>query len=76
MIGFDRLLLFLFFNFALVTAFAAQIQTYARGTLRKPIIDSRMNKREAFDGLDQECPADIRKRQRLIKLNVATSVQK
>ncbi len=38
------------------------------GTLKHPIIDSRMTKKEAFDGLDPNCPKEIRKRQRLIKL--------
>lgn len=51
----------------LSTAFA-QTAIDNRGTLKSPIIDSRMSKREAFDGLDQKCPAEIRKRQRLIKL--------
>jgi peptidoglycan LD-endopeptidase CwlK len=41
-------------------------QTPSRGTLKHPIIDSRMSKREAFDGLDPKCPDEIRKRQRLI----------
>jgi peptidoglycan L-alanyl-D-glutamate endopeptidase CwlK len=38
------------------------------GTLRHPIIDSRMSKKEAFDGLDPNCPAEIRNRQKVIKL--------
>ena|ERR1051325_2452982 len=41
-------------------------QTPSRGTLKHPIIDSRMSNREAFDGLDPKCPDEIRKRQRLI----------
>jgi peptidoglycan L-alanyl-D-glutamate endopeptidase CwlK len=41
-------------------------QTPSRGTLKHPVIDSRMSKREAFDGLDPKCPDEIRKRQRLI----------
>jgi hypothetical protein len=36
------------------------------GTLKHPVIDSRMTKREAFDGLDPNCPEEIRKRQRLV----------
>ena len=38
------------------------------GTLKHPIIDSKMSKKEAFDGLDPNCPDAIRKRQKLIKL--------
>ena len=37
-----------------------------RGSLKDPVIDSRMTKKEAFDGLDPNCPDNIRKRQRLI----------
>ena len=43
-------------------------QTPRRGTLKHPIIDSRMTEKEAFDGLDPKCPAEIRKRQRLITI--------
>lgn len=43
-------------------------QTQHRGTLKHPIIDSRMTEKEAFDGLDPKCPEEIRKRQRLITL--------
>jgi peptidoglycan L-alanyl-D-glutamate endopeptidase CwlK len=45
---------------------AAYGQTPRRGTVKRPIIDSAMNEREAFDGLDPKCPEEIRKRQRLI----------
>jgi len=38
------------------------------GTLKHPIIDSKMSKKEAFDGLDPKCPKSIRKRQKLIRL--------
>jgi hypothetical protein len=41
-------------------------QTKARGTVKHPIIDSKMNKAEAFAGLDPKCPDEIRKRQKLI----------
>src|SRR5436305_9979498 len=43
-------------------------QTQHRGTLKHPVIDSRMTEKEAFDGLDPKCPEEIRKRQRLITL--------
>ena len=35
-------------------------QTPSRGTLKHPIIDSRMSNREAFDGLDPKCPDEIK----------------
>lgn len=41
-------------------------QSRQRGTLKHPVIDSRMTKLEAFDGLDPKCPDEIRKRQRLV----------
>jgi hypothetical protein len=47
----------------------AQSASSGRGTLHHPIIDSQMSERQAFDGLDPTCPAEIRKRQRLITLN-------
>lgn len=47
---------------------AADAQTPSRGTLKRPIIDSAMGEREAFDGLDPQCPEEIRKRQRLINV--------
>jgi peptidoglycan L-alanyl-D-glutamate endopeptidase CwlK len=45
---------------------AGHSQTLQRGTLKHPIIDSNMTRAEAFDGLNPECPDEIRKRQRLI----------
>ncbi|MDQ3919674.1 MAG: hypothetical protein M3348_14480, partial [Acidobacteriota bacterium] len=47
-------------------ASAAYGQTTRDGTLKHPIIDSRMTEREAFDGLDPKCPEEIRRRQRLV----------
>ncbi len=38
------------------------------GTSKHPIIDSRMSKKEAFAGLDPNCPEEIRKRQKVVKL--------
>jgi len=49
-------------------AFAQAAADEKVGTLKHPIIDSRMSKKEAFDGLDPKCPESIRKRQKLIKL--------
>lgn len=68
MIKLNLLILFLLFNFAALPAFARQARNDFRGTLKHPIIDSRMSKREAFDGLDPNCPVAIRKRQKLIKI--------
>lgn len=38
------------------------------GTIKHPIIDSKMSKKEVFDGLDPRCPKEIRKRQKIVKL--------
>ena len=38
------------------------------GTINDPIIDSKMSKKEVFDGLDPKCPEVIRKRQKIVKL--------
>ena len=47
---------------------SAQSSNDDRGTLKHPVIDSRMSKREVFDGLDPNCPPEIRRRQKIIKL--------
>jgi peptidoglycan L-alanyl-D-glutamate endopeptidase CwlK len=47
---------------------SAQSSNVNRGTLTHPIIDSRMSKREVFDGLDPNCPPEIRRRQKILKL--------
>ena len=47
-----------------------------RGTLKKPIIDSRMTESEAFDGLDPHCPPDIRNRQRIVTVKYFSTDQK
>lgn len=39
-----------------------------RGTLKKPIIDSKMSKAQVFDGLDPNCPKEIRERQKIVKV--------
>jgi len=49
-------------------AFAQAAADEKAGTLKHPIIDSKISKKEAFDGLDPKCPESIRKRQKLIKL--------
>src|SRR6266404_1174032 len=43
-------------------------ETPRDGTSKHPIIDSRITKSEAFDGLDPKCPKEIRERQRVVKL--------
>ncbi|PYS51439.1 MAG: D-alanyl-D-alanine carboxypeptidase [Acidobacteria bacterium] len=61
--------LYVSFSIALAVALTASIslaQTQRRGTLKHPVIDSRMTEKEAFDGLDPKCPEEIRKRQRLV----------
>ncbi len=68
MIKLNLFILFLLFSFAAMPAFAGQTKADVRGTLKHPIIDSRMSKKEAFDGLDPNCPVDIRKRQRIVKV--------
>lgn len=52
----------------LLSTVFAQIGIDNHGTLQRPVIDSRMTKREAFDGLDPNCPPDIRRRQKIVKL--------
>ena len=47
-----------------------------RGTLKRPIIDSRMTQREAFDGLDPNCPPEIRRRQRIVKVRYYSTDRK
>ena len=59
----------------LVTALVllSAVQLLAQGTKRHPIIDSRMTKAEAFEGLDPKCPEEVRKRQKLITLKYYSS---
>jgi peptidoglycan L-alanyl-D-glutamate endopeptidase CwlK len=38
------------------------------GTLKHPIIDSKMSKEEVFEGLDPNCPKEIRRQQKIVKL--------
>ncbi len=61
-----RLVFLLFFFLLLVlTGFSVDPSAYA-GAPGEPIIDSRMTREEAFDGLDETCPADIRARQKVV----------
>jgi hypothetical protein len=59
---------------ALSLSLIAQVEAYGNprasevGTLKRPIVDSRMTEKEVFDGLDPKCPKDIRKRQKIVKL--------
>lgn len=48
----------------------------SRKSLKKPIIDSRMSEKEAFESLDPKCPAEIRSRQRLITVKYYSMDQK
>jgi peptidoglycan L-alanyl-D-glutamate endopeptidase CwlK len=65
---FRRLLLSAPFAFALLTVVSMSQAPARLGTEKRPIIDSNMTEREAFEGLDPKCPDEIRKRQRLIKV--------
>ena len=60
---FELLIALLLFGFSLVVTDAQDV-----GTFKHPIIDSKMTKQQAFDGMDPNCPESIRKRQKLIKL--------
>jgi peptidoglycan LD-endopeptidase CwlK len=53
-------------SLVLAVTLTVHAQTKPDGTLKHPIIDSRMTEQEAFDGLDPKCPEEIRKRQRLV----------
>ena len=48
----------------------------AIGTIEQPVIDSNMTVAEAFEGLDQNCPADIRARQVMVEVKYYSSDQK
>lgn len=56
------------FIFILAFTASAQSPKDKRGTLNRPIIDSRMSEKEVFDGLDPDCPPAIRKRQKIVKV--------
>jgi hypothetical protein len=55
------------------TATKSHAQSQRTGTSKHPIVDSKMTEKEAFDGLDPKCPADIRKRQKVVKLKYYSS---
>ena len=61
-------IIFLVFIFSLSSNASAQTLKDNRGTFKHPIVDSRMNKHEAFDGLDPKCPPEIRRRQKIVKV--------
>ena len=48
-------------------------QSPLTGTFKHPIIDSRMTEKEAFDGLNPNCPPNIRNRQKVVKLKYYSS---
>lgn len=58
----------LFISFCFFTADAQNTADKNRGTLKKPIIDSNMSEKEVFDGLDPNCPKEIRERQKILKV--------
>src|SRR5436190_1029715 len=58
-------------NIILLTLFlfsVSAVQFFAQsnepGTLMHPIVDSRMSKKQAFEGLDPKCPKEIRERKK------------
>lgn len=57
-----------FIGAAILVLLFGQVFAQELGTLKKPIIDSKMSKAEAFDGLHPDCPPEIRKRQKIVKL--------
>lgn len=63
-------LCFLFILSAAATAspIAAQEKSENRGTFKHPIIDSRMSEKDVFDGLSPDCPPEIRRRQKIVRL--------
>ncbi len=55
--------------FVVVTTFCLSKPVASRecgGTTEDPIVDSAMTESEAFDGLDQKCPEEIRNRQQVV----------
>lgn len=56
------------FCFSVADAQTLNFADANRGTLKRPIIDSKMSEKEAFDGLDPNCPKEIRERQRIVKV--------
>ncbi len=63
-----RLVFLFLLSAAAISTVFAQKSDQPRGTAARPIVDSRMSKKQAFDGLDPHCPAEIRRRQRVVKL--------
>lgn len=59
--------LFLLFTL-LVPISQGQSAGASRGTWKRPIIDSRMSKKQVFDGINPACPPEILKRQRTVKV--------
>lgn len=53
---------------ACVAAHVAFAGDDPRGTIDAPIIDSQMTEKAAFDGLDPNCPKEIRIRQRIVNV--------
>jgi len=59
-----------------VSSNASHGQGELRGTARHPIIDSRMTKKEALEGLDPKCPEEFRKRQKLVTVKYYSTDKK
>ena len=53
--------------FTLIPLFAADtLPADGRGTVEDPIVDSRMTDAEVFDGLNPDCPKELRDRQQIV----------
>jgi len=69
-------LFFLLLSVAILGLFISNL-TYAAGKCcagpKAPIIDSEMTEEEAFDGLNPQCPEDIRKRQAIVTVTYYSS---
>lgn len=56
--------------------FAGASMVSFEGTFENPIVDSKMSQEEAFDGLDEKCPAEIRNRQKRVTVKYFASDKK
>jgi peptidoglycan L-alanyl-D-glutamate endopeptidase CwlK len=62
-------------TFILIVSDFVRAQVPVHGTLKHPIVDSRMTKQEAFEGLDPKCPEEIRRKQMLLKVKYYSTDQ-
>lgn len=62
----NKLLVFVFLFGFLVPVSQGQSKVVKRGTWKRPIIDSRMTRKQVFEGVHPSCPPEILKRQRIV----------